>query len=78
MESFNNSFLTRFIQDSLPLPQEAIFTVVNLEELNTFLQEGAIKRPLSLMSLLEVTLKKREVRTTLCSLHLQLSGNIRR
>lgn len=58
MESFNNSFLTRFIQDSLPLPQEAIFTVVNLEELNTFLQEGAIKRPLSLMSLLEVTLKK--------------------
>ncbi|MEC0129749.1 MULTISPECIES: LacI family DNA-binding transcriptional regulator [Paenibacillus] len=43
MESFNNSFLTRFIQDSIPLPEEAIFTVVNLEELNTFLQEGGYK-----------------------------------
>lgn len=43
MESFNNSLLTRFIQDSLPLPEEAIFKVQDLEELNTILQEGIYK-----------------------------------
>lgn len=43
MESFNNSMLTHFIQGSLPLPDEAIFKVQNLEELNTILTEGIYK-----------------------------------
>lgn len=43
MESFNNSLLTRFIQDSLPLSEKAIFKVQNLEELNTILSKGIFK-----------------------------------
>lgn len=43
MESFNNSLLTNFIQDSLPLPEKAIFKVQNMEELNTILSEGIYK-----------------------------------
>lgn len=43
MESFNNSLLTHFIQDSLPLPEKAIFKVQTLEELNTILSEGIYK-----------------------------------
>jgi hypothetical protein len=43
MESFNNSQLTHFIQDSLPLPEKAIFQVQNQEELNTILSEGIYK-----------------------------------
>lgn len=43
MESFNNSLLTNFIQDSLPLPEKAIFKVQNMKELNTILSEGIYK-----------------------------------
>ncbi|MBY3618336.1 LacI family DNA-binding transcriptional regulator [Acinetobacter sp. CUI P1] len=43
MESFNNSLLTTFIKDRLPLSENAIFNVHNLEELNTILSEGIYK-----------------------------------
>jgi hypothetical protein len=43
MERFNNSQVTQFIQDSLPLPEKAIFKVQNLEGLNTILSEGIYK-----------------------------------
>ncbi|MBT2293508.1 LacI family DNA-binding transcriptional regulator [Paenibacillus albidus] len=38
MESYNNAQLARYIRDSLPLPDDAVFMVQNQEELDNILQ----------------------------------------
>lgn len=38
MEKFNNSMLTRYIRDSFPLPEEAVFEIQDMDDLNLIMQ----------------------------------------